>query len=59
MDFSCCGAQTLGLRASEVAARGLSSCGAWALLLCSLWNIPRPGIKPMSPELAGEFFFFN
>ena len=28
--FSSCGAQALGVRASVVVARGLSSCGAWA-----------------------------
>ena len=28
--FSCCGARTLGARASVVVARGLSSCGSWA-----------------------------
>ena len=28
--FSCCGAWTLGVRASLVVARRLSSCGAWA-----------------------------
>ena len=22
---------------------------------CGMWNLPRPGIKPMSPELAGTF----
>ena len=31
--FSCCGARALGLRASVVVARGLSSCGSWAQLL--------------------------
>ena len=29
--FSCRGARALGVRASVVAARGLSSCGMWAL----------------------------
>ena len=29
--FSCCGTQALGARASVVVARGLSSCGSWAL----------------------------
>ena len=29
--FSCCGAQALGVHASVVAARGLSSCGSRAL----------------------------
>ena len=28
--FSCCSAQPLGVRASVVVARGLSSCGSWA-----------------------------
>ena len=31
--FSCCGARALGARASVVVARGLSSCGSWALEL--------------------------
>ena len=31
---------------------GLSDCGSWAQLLCSMWNPPRPGIKPMSHALA-------
>ena len=34
--------------------RGLSY-GAWAWLLCSVWDLPRPGIEPMSPALAGRF----
>ena len=29
--FSCCGARALGVRASVIAARGLQSCGLWAL----------------------------
>ena len=28
--FSCCGARVLGMWASVVAARGLSSCSTWA-----------------------------
>ena len=34
---------------------GLSSCGAQAQLLCSMWDLPRPGIEHMSPALAGGF----
>ena len=45
----------LRARASVVAARKLSSCGAWAQLLWGMWNLPGPGIKPMYPALAGEF----
>ena len=54
--------QSMGTRAC-----GLGSCGSWALehrlscgaqayLLCGLWDLPRPGIEPMSPALAGRFF---
>ena len=62
--------QNTGSRAlgSAVAAQGLSSCstwalehrlnscGAWAWLLGSTWDILRPGIKPMPSALAGRFF---
>ena len=34
----------------------LSSCGVWASLLCSMWDLPGPGIEPVSPELAGRFW---
>ena len=33
----------------------LSNCGSWAQLLCGMWDPPRPGLKPMSPALAGRF----
>ena len=45
--FSCCRA-----RAFE---RRLGSCGTWGLLLCGMWTLPRPRIKPVSPALAGRF----
>ena len=52
--------------ASEVAACRLGSCGskslergfsnfAWVELLHCLWDLPRPGIQPVSPALAGRF----
>ena len=65
--FSCCGARALGAQASVAVARGLSSCGsralehrfsscgAWAPLLRSMWDLPAPGIEPVSPALAGGF----
>ena len=65
--FSCCGAQALGSQVSVVVAHGLSSCGSRALerrlsscgtralLLRSMWDLPRPGLKPMSPALASGF----
>ena len=54
--FSCCRAQALGPGTSVVAAPGLSSCGARTSLLRVMWNLPKPGIEPMSPTLAGRFF---
>ena len=35
--------------------RRLSSCGARALLLCGMCDLPGAGIEPMSPALAGGF----
>ena len=34
---------------------GFSSCGARAQLLHCMWYLPGPGLKPMSPALAGGF----
>ena len=60
--FSCCRARasvvvahrrsSCGSRALE---RRLSSCGAQAQLLRGMWDLPGPGIEPMSPALAGGF----
>ena len=33
----------------------LSSCGSQAQLLRGMWDLPRPGLEPMSPALAGGF----
>ena len=35
--------------------RRLSSCGSWAQLLHGMWDLPRPGLEPVSPALAGRF----
>ena len=35
--------------------RRLSNCGSWAQLLRSMWDLPRPGLEPVSPALAGRF----
>ena len=62
-----CRARALGAWASLVVVRGLSSCGsqalecrlrscgARALLLRGMWDLPGPGLKPVSPALAGGF----
>ena len=67
--FSSCGKQgplfiavhgPLTIAASLVAehrlqTRRLSSCGPWAQLLHGMWDLPRPGLEPVSPALAGRF----
>ena len=35
--------------------RRLSNCGSWGQLLRGTWDPPRPGLKPVSPALAGRF----
>ena len=45
--FSSCGSRAL--------ERRLGSCGTRAKLLCGMWDLPRPGLEPVSPALAGEF----
>ena len=34
--------------------RRLSNCGLRAQLLRGMWDLPRPGLKPVSPALAGR-----
>ena len=65
--FSCCRAWALGTWASVVVVRRLSSCGSQALerrlsscgpqvyLPHGMWDLPRPGLEPVSPALAGGF----
>ena len=35
--------------------RRLSNCGSRAQSLRSMWDLPRPGLEPVSPALAGRF----
>ena len=35
--------------------RKLSNCGSWAQPLRGMWDLPRPGLEPVSPALAGRF----
>ena len=56
--FAVCGPLTIA--ASLVAehtlqTRRLSNCGSWAQLFHGMWDLPRPGLEPVSPELAGRF----
>ena len=34
---------------------GFSSCVTRAQLLCGMWDLPGPGLEPVSPALAGGF----
>ena len=52
--FSCCRAQAPGTQASVVVAHSLRSCGPWAQLLLGMWDLPGPGMEPVSPALAGR-----
>ena len=40
---------------SQALEGGLGSCGARTQLPCGIWDLPEPGIKPMSPKAAGGF----
>ena len=33
----------------------LSNCGSRAQLLRGMWDLPRPGLEPVSPASAGRF----
>ena len=35
--------------------RRLSNCGSRAQLLLGMWDLPGPGLEPVSPALAGRF----
>ena len=48
MGFSSCGSQTPEHR--------LKSYDTQAYLLQGIWDLPGPGIEPVSPVLAGGFF---
>ena len=66
--FSYCGALALGCtgfcscgaRAQELQLPGpehrLSGWRTWVYLPLGMWDLPGPGIKPVSPALAGRFF---
>ena len=72
--FDCAGSSLLrGLFSIKVQAlghTGFSSCSSWALkhrfnscdaqakLLQGMWDLPGSGIKPVSPALAGTFFYY-
>ena len=45
----------LTVAASSIAEHRLSSGGSQAQPLCGMWDLPRPGLEPVSPELAGRF----
>ena len=52
MASRCMGFGSFGSQALE---HRFNSFGSRAHLLCSIWDLPGPGIEPMSPALAGGF----
>ena len=54
-------AQASHCRVSLVVGHRLSNCDSQALVqedlnkLHGMWNLPRPGMEPMTPTLAGRF----
>ena len=38
----------------KLQTRRLSSCGSRAQSLRGMWDLPRPGLEPVSPALAGR-----
>ena len=61
MGFFCYGAQALGHEGFRSGGawtpeHGFHSCGTPAELFPSMWDLPRPGVYPLSPALAGRFF---
>ena len=57
--FFCYRAQALGSWAQQLWFMGFRMraqyWATWAQLLCGMWNLPGPGVKPMSPALPGGF----
>ena len=39
----------------KLQTRRLSNCGSRAQLLRGMWDLPRPGLEPVSPALVGGF----
>ena len=39
----------------KLQTRRLSNCGSRAQLLRGMWDLPRPGLEPVSPALVGRF----
>ena len=57
----CCGAQPLGCTgfsscSSQALEYRLNSCGTQDQLFHGMWDLPRVGVGPVSPALAGGFF---
>ena len=49
-------AHGLSSRSSWALEHRLKRYGTWAWLLHGMWDLPGPGIEPMSPALADGFF---
>ena len=51
-----CGTQAVGAQASVAVGSQVPQLWHMGLVLCGMWDLPRPGMEPMSPALAGGFF---
>ena len=52
--FNSCGVGSVDA-ALGLQSHCLSSCSTWVYLSCSTWDLPKSGIEPVSPALAGGF----
>ena len=56
LQLGCTGLSLLWLLLWSIGSRSRLQCGttsAWVQLLLGMWNLPRPGIKLLSPSLVG------
>ena len=51
--------QRLLLLSTDSRREGFRSCGAGAWLVLDMWDLPRPGIKPVFPAQTGRFFLLK
>ena len=55
MGFSNCGSRVLERGSGNCGAPAELPCSAQVELSCGMWDLPGPGIQPMSPALASGF----
>ena len=53
--FSCCRAEALGCMSFSICGAQAQQLEQLDLVACNMWDLPRPGIEPVSPALASGF----